>query len=108
MCDSAMRADIDPEGQAAVWLSRVVDALAPLQHAATAADARRALAAVTRTLIPVDNRPLSEGEHALVAQFERLGASAVESVGLRERLLQQDERLRLALEAARLGTWEHI
>jgi len=35
-------------------------------------------------------------------------SSELENVRLRERLVQQDERLRLALEAASLGTWEHI
>jgi len=103
-----MRPDIDPARQAAVWLSRVVEALGSVQHATTMADARRVLAEVTLTLVPAENRPPSEGEQALLAEFERLGACALETVALRERLLQQDERLRLAIEAASLGTWEHI
>jgi PAS domain S-box-containing protein len=35
-------------------------------------------------------------------------AQHAENVLLRERLVEQEERLRLALEAASLGTWEHV
>jgi PAS domain S-box-containing protein len=47
-------------------------------------------------------------ERALLAELARLGVWALENIHLRQRLLEQDERLRLALEAASLGTWEHV
>jgi PAS domain S-box-containing protein len=47
-------------------------------------------------------------DELLLCQLARLAAQALDSVRLRTRLSEQDERLLLALEAASLGTWEHI
>jgi PAS domain S-box-containing protein len=102
-----MSSDIaDPAHQAAAWLSRVVAALGTVQRATSGDEARRVLAEARRALVTTD-RP-SGGESALLAEFTRLGDWALENVRLRERLLEQEERLRLALEAASIGTWEHV
>jgi PAS domain S-box-containing protein len=50
----------------------------------------------------------SPAESSLLGELARLGGLALENVELRERLGEQEERLRLALQAASLGTWEHI
>lgn len=47
-------------------------------------------------------------ERALLGELARLSVWAFENIELRQRLLEQDERLRLALDAASLGTWEHV
>jgi PAS domain S-box-containing protein len=47
-------------------------------------------------------------ERALLGELARLSVWAFGNIQLRQRLLEQDERLRLALEAASLGTWEHV
>jgi len=51
---------------------------------------------------------LGETEAALLRQLAQVGAWAIENGRLRRRLLEQDGRLRLALEAASVGTWEHV
>lgn len=137
-----MPAPSHPEQLAAVWLSRIVDAMGRVQAAGTSDAARRVLVETTVALaragaepathgltatdvqqvIPAtdaqnDSRPdgeahedvdLADGQRALLNELGRLGAWVLENVSLRERLVEQEERLRLALDAASLGTWEHI
>lgn len=50
----------------------------------------------------------TEGDAHALKELAGLGAHAVESIRLRTRLGEQEERLRLALEAAKMGTWEHV
>ena len=51
---------------------------------------------------------LGEIEAALLGQLAQVGAWAIEDGRLRGRLLDHEERLTLALEAASVGTWEHV
>lgn len=103
-----MSAEVDPEQQAASWLSRVLDAIEAVQRATTGDEARRVWAQTASSVMPTEGRPASIGEQALLAESARLGQWALETALLRERLVEQDERLRLALQAASLGTWEHV
>jgi PAS domain S-box-containing protein len=57
---------------------------------------------------PRSGAPLGEVEAALLRQLAQIGAWAIEDGRLRSRLLEHEERLTLALEAASVGTWEHV
>jgi len=103
-----MTPEVDPARQAAVWLSRLVETIGRVQLATTGDEALGILAEAARTVAPTEDRPESVGEQALRAEFARISEWALENVLLRERLVEQDQRLRLALEAASLGTWEHV
>ena len=59
-------------------------------------------------IVPPRGKGLGEMESALLRQFAQVGAGAIENGRLRHRLLEQDARLRIALEAASVGTWEHV
>jgi PAS domain S-box-containing protein len=102
-----MRSEVDPARQAAIWLSRLVEAIGSVQRATTGDEAMRILSEAARSAAPED-QPASIGEQALRTEFARISEWALENVLLRERLVEQDQRLHLALEAASLGTWEHV
>jgi len=57
---------------------------------------------------PKAGASFSAVDRTLLGELARLGSWAIENVQLKRRLVAQDERLRLALQAASLGTWEHI
>jgi PAS domain S-box-containing protein len=57
---------------------------------------------------PLERAEFTEAELTVLAELARLGAWALESSRFRQLFLEQGERLRLALDAANLGTWEHV
>jgi PAS domain S-box-containing protein len=59
-------------------------------------------------VVPRDGVTLTDGDVALLRHLAKIGACSIEGGRLRQQLVVQDDRLRLALEAASVGTWEHI
>jgi PAS domain S-box-containing protein len=55
-----------------------------------------------------DGVALSDTDAALLRLLTEIVSWSIEKARLRQQLIVQDERLRLALEAASVGTWEHI
>jgi PAS domain S-box-containing protein len=59
-------------------------------------------------VVPRSGVALGDAQAALLRQLAQVGAWALENGRLRRRLLDHEQRLRLALEAASVGTWEHV
>ena len=102
-----MSSRVDPIRPGASW-SRLAVAVERIQAAESLEAGLEMLAQAALELAVVEPASAPSDPAAVACDPAEPPLWALENVVLRQRLVEKEERLRLALDAASLGTWEHV